>query len=245
MSDSKCVRPAYRKQGPLPPCMRVHRPDAETLPTDIPFRKQQLLTITTPSPEMAPQLPVELVEQWFSFVEDQTTRAAVCRTWFLGNRLAKPMLYRTIGFRDLRRNDRRRLVCLVRSLLENPALADHVMTFHHYFDPDRDPPFEQGAGVRRTFARLIYPIFLEESAGDVAASRIESDLLHAVPENAVEDTCAILAILLCPRLHTLKFSGDLTRLFDMRSVQGLSLEGNLWTMGEKEGPCHSIVSPTI
>jgi hypothetical protein len=164
-----------------------------------------------------PDLPVEMIERCWSFVEDQTTLAAICRTSILGKRFGTPRLYHTVGFSDMSIHESWRLISLATTLLENSGLRDLVKVFQYCFNEENNSELHDDF-PSVNFGRLLYPIF-RDGEGD-----LRSILLHQCPKKAVSDVCAIFVISLCPQLHTLTLSGDLDQLFDLRDARRLSLE---------------------
>jgi hypothetical protein len=172
---------------------------------------------------MIPQLPVELVELCFSAVEDQATQATIQRTCTLGRRTITPSrLYHTVGYRSASENYRRRLILLVRTLLEKPELCDQVLEFRHFFDT-HDYAFT--STKIQSFARYLYgPIAKAQQQRANLSAVVESMLLSAYPQKDVEAACAILVMLFCPKLKILNFAGDLNEMFVLGDIEELTWE---------------------
>ena len=96
--------------------------------------------------EMPPQLPLELIELCMSLVDsgprDKSTLAAICASCKTGQKIATPLLYRSLGWMpvelDAHKDMLPRLKLLCRTILTAPELCMHVRSIRQFYLPSED-----------------------------------------------------------------------------------------------------------
>lgn len=167
-----------------------------------------------------PQLPTELIEQIFSSSTDYKTLAAVCSVSKLGQRVATPLLYHTLGIADqefypgdeapcgqetVRYARSLQLQC--RTLIENRDLAKHVTEVHQYAN-GHIKHHQHGMGIiEPDECRKVLRKDLKLHSNVVDA--LMGGLSRDNPNGQTDEAHFMLLLALCPQVSILRLEGGL------------------------------------
>lgn len=172
---------------------------------------------------MAPQLPAELIERCFSFVDstDKATCAAVCLTNSIGRRAGKQRLYENIGIAGSDEEDEklsRRLRLLCRSLSENLDLTEIPTCARHQLHESISDARNAQSTVKAASIRALW----EMPGKHFTNSRVGRPILEAVEADTASDEHYVsLMLALCPNLKVLEFTGQVQVLRHMHFLQNM------------------------
>lgn len=181
---------------------------------------------------MAPELPVEIIELCFSFLDtrDKPTCAAACLTSKFYSRKATHKLYGDVGFNSSHpyAGDRvRRLRLLTRTLIERPDLRDNVRIVRHFFDRATHMPPDEWEDWVTTFVRILYdslPHSRRTRRSNLFAVLTSAWAFH-FPKTGHAEAYAFYILLCCPKVDILDITGDASQMIDLGYLSYLLHDG--------------------